>query len=179
MKQFISSSKAVEVNAETIYTFIDALGDFKYNAVNILKKFGIENVKPGNWYNQQAWLNSFKEISKNCGNTTLYLVGFKIPDNALFPKDINTVQDALYAINIAYHMNHRGGEIGNYNYEKKTDSSGVMICNNPYPDSFDLGLITSVVRKFNKFKTKERIIINQTKPTRNRGGLSTEFLICW
>ncbi len=45
-------------------------------------------------------------------------------------------------------MNHRNGDIGNYMFVKLNERSAKMICDNPYPCSFDKGILQSVGRKF-------------------------------
>jgi hypothetical protein len=179
MKQFVASSDKVEVNGETVYAVIDGLGTFKKGGLQILENQGIKDVKPGNWYNQQAWLNAFKEISSKLGDNTLFVIGTKIPENAIFPPDIDSVHKALGVIDIAYHMNHRNGDIGNYKYVQIDEQSGKMICTNPYPDSFDKGIITFMIRKFNPNKTIAKVNIDETKETRKNGGDSTTFLVSW
>jgi hypothetical protein len=179
MKQFVASSDRVEVNGETVFTIIDGLGTFKSNGIQILEKQGIKDVKPGQWYNQQAWLNAFKEISSRLGENTLFVIGTKIPENAKFPPYVDDVHKALGIIDMAYHMNHRNGEIGHYQYERIDEQSGKMVCTNPYPDSFDKGIITFMVRKYNLHKTIAKIVIDETKPSRTKGGDSTTYLISW
>ena len=49
---------------------------------------------------------------------------------------------------MAYHMNHRNGIIGDYKFEKTSDTSAKIICTNPYPDEFDKGIITTMARRF-------------------------------
>jgi hypothetical protein len=179
MKQFVASSDKVEVNGETVYSIIDGLGTFKKGGIQILEKQGIKDVKPGQWYNQQAWLNAFKEIASKLGDNTLFVIGMKIPENAQFPPDVNTVHKALAIIDVAYHMNHRNGEIGHYQYEPVGERSGKMVCTNPYPDSFDKGIITFMIRKYNLNKTVAKVFIDESQPTRKNGGDSTTYLISW
>jgi len=45
----------------------------------------------------------------------LFAIGKAIPESAIFPPEIQGLEMGLSAIDIAYHMNHRGGEIGHYN----------------------------------------------------------------
>jgi len=179
MKTFVASSLKVEVNGETIYSVIDGMGAFKSTAIKILAENGIENPKPGNWYGQQLWLNAFKQIAENIGNSTLYSIGQKIPENAKFPPEIDEIDKALSAINVAYHMNHRNGIIGDYKYEKTGDRSAKITCTNPYPDEFDRGIISQMGKKFQPSGSFVKVNIDESKPTRTKGGDSTTFLISW
>lgn len=179
MKTFQASSPKVEVNGETIYSVIDGMGAFKSSAVQILKKNGIVDPQPGQWYSQQAWLNSFKEIAEKIGNNTLFNIGLKIPENAKFPLEIDNIHKALSSIDVAYHMNHREGSIGNYKYEKTGENSCLIVCDNPYPDEFDKGIITAMCRKFISNKFLIIIEIDASKETRTKGGNSTTFIVNW
>ena len=179
MKTFIASSPKVEVNGETIYSFIDGMGVFKSSAIHTLQKHGISDPKPGQWYNQQDWLNAFKEIAEKVGKKTLFNIGLKIPENAKFPPEIDDIHKALSSIDVAYHMNHQGGKIGNYKYEKTGDSSGILICDNPYPDEFDKGIINAMCRKFISNILSIIIKIDESKPIREKGGDSTTFNLSW
>lgn len=179
MKLFQASSSNVEVNGETIYSVIDGMGAFKATALKILKGNGIDDPQKGSWYKQQNWLNAFLEISEKVGALTLFNIGLSIPKNAKFPPEINDIHKGLSSIDIAYHMNHRGGEIGNYKYEKINETSARIICDNPYPDDFDKGIITAICRKFVANTNKINVTVDPGKPIRSNGDLSTTFLIKW
>jgi hypothetical protein len=179
MKTFVASSPKVEVNGETIYSIIDGMGVFKTTAIKILSENGIADPKPGQWYSQQSWLNAFKNISEKVGESTLYNIGQKIPENAKFPPEINDIHKALSAIDVAYHMNHRNGEIGEYKYEKTGERSAKITCTNPYPDEFDKGLVFQMGRKFAPSGAAVAVKYDETKPTRAKGSDSTTYLVAW
>ena len=180
MKTFQAASPNVEVNGETVFAIIDGMGAFKSKAIGILSENGIVDPKPGMWFKQQDWLNAFKTISEKVGAFTLNTIGQKIPENAQFPPQIAEIHGALSSINQAYHMNHRNGIIGDYNYTKTDEKSGKMVCTNPYPDDFDKGIITTIGRKFlpsGSFSFK--VTIDESQPTRGRGDDSTTFIVSW
>lgn len=179
MKTFVASSPKVEVNGETIYSVIDGMGAFQSTAIKILDENGIVNPEPGKWFSQQSWLNAFKSISEKIGNATLYSIGQRIPENAKFPPEINDIHKALEAINVAYHMNHRNGIIGDYKYEKTSERSAKIVCTNPYPDEFDRGIISQMGKKFQPAGAFVKVNIDESKPTRTKGGDSSTFLITW
>jgi hypothetical protein len=179
MKTFVASSLKVEVNGETIYSVIDGMGFFKTKAQKILNDCGIIDPKPGQWYNQQSWLNAFKIISEEIGKSTLFAIGLKIPENAKFPPEIDDIHKALAAIDIAYHMNHRNGDIGQYKYEKTGENSAKIVCTNPYPDEFDKGIITQMGRKFASEGKRVLVEIDENNPTRTNGGISTNYIVTW
>jgi len=179
MKVFVASSPNVEVNGETVYAIVDGMGGFKAKAIKILEENGIHDPKPGQWYNQQAWLNSFKVIAEQIGNSTLNAIGQKIPENAKFPPEVDSIHKALFVIDVAYQMNHRNGEIGNYIYEKIGERSAKFVCTNPYPDEFDKGIIMAMAKKFKTPIFNLVVTIDETQTNRMKGGDSTTFLVSW
>lgn len=209
MAQFQAFNPTVEVNGETVSSFISGMrniavapkssslatlfsviscmGGYKTQALKILDEHGIHNPKPGKWYLQQAWLDAFKTIAATVGDEVLFEIGKKIPDCARWPLtkvsrflDLDTMEKALQSIDIAYHNNHRGGEIGNYKYIKISNRSAKMYCNNPYPCAFDRGIILAVARKF---KTEDilhvSVVHDDTQHCRKKGGDSCTYLINW
>ena len=183
MAQFIPFEKDVKVNGQTILSVINGVNKFfKAKMDEILIKYGIINPVAGKWYSQEAWLNSFKDISNTIGKHTLFSIGKAIPENADFPKEINNIESALNSINIAYHNNHRGGEIGYYklvSFSKK-EKKAVMECKNPYPCHFDRGIITAMVRKFAPIDSLDQeIILDTSKKSRLTEEDSSWYLISW
>jgi hypothetical protein len=180
MAQFIALSPDVEVNGETVYAVVDGMGTFKSVALEILAENGIVDPQPGVWYPQQKWLNAFRKISAVLGANTLFNIGLKIPENANFPPEIQTIEQALKAIDVAYHMNHRNGEIGEYRYQCIGHKSAKMICPNPYPCAFDRGIITSMAKRFKpKDSTMVSVAHDDSAPCRVGGAESCTYIVTW
>ena len=182
MAQFIAFEEGVEVNGQTILSVVEALQIGKEFRTAILAKHGIENPQPAVWYSQQAWLDAFREIAETIGDRTLFMIGKVIPEHADFPPAIDTLEKALSSIDVAYHMNHRKGEIGHYTLtsfdEEKREAT--MVCNNPYPSEFDRGIITTMLRRFRpKVSFKYEVILDTNEETRINGGESCTYRILW
>ena len=176
MNQFKALDSNVEVLGQSIMSVVNSLGDA---ATPILKKHGIHPLESDGWYNQQDWLNAFADFEKS-NFMNLVAIGMKVPDNAVWPDHVRTVHDALESINIAYGMNHRGGEIGGYRYERTGDRSGTMICENPYPSDFDYGIMYRILQKFRGTESDTILVrLDDSKPTRKKGGDSCTFLMEW
>lgn len=162
MPQFVAMDQRVEVNGETVRSVLEGMGSMKALGHRILAKSNITEPAPGRWYPQQAWLSAFKEISEGVGPTTLYLIGQSIPKTAQFPPEIDSIEKALKAIDIAYHMNHRlGGKvlfdgqtgamsegIGHYQCSEAGPRKMRVVCANPYPCDFDRGIIEAMAKRF-------------------------------
>lgn len=178
MTQFVARNLNVEVNGETVLSVVSGMELFSNNALSILKRNHIENPEAGKWYKQQDWLNAFKEISEKVGEATLNNVGKKIPEKAQWPPEIDDIEKGLSSIDVAYHMNHRNGDIGNYQYSKTGVRSAVITCDNPYPCAFDKGIIQAVARRF---APRESIIHvdHKSKGCRNKGGQSCAYEVTW
>lgn len=178
MAQFIAFEENVEVYGQSILAVLKALDAGQEFRQKILAKHGII-VEPEKWLPQQSWLNAFREISETIGQRTLFMIGKAIPEYAEFPPDINTLEQAL---NTAYHMNHRNGEIGHYQVASfdEIKKEAIMVCKNPYPSEFDRGIITSLLRQFKpKLSFKYEVILGTSKETRINGGDSCTFRIVW
>ena len=178
MAQFQAFAQGVQVNGETVLSVVNGMGAFKNTGMTVLAGNGIPNPQAGEWYPQQSWLNAFKEIADKVGGKTLQIIGQAIPSSAKWPPAVDTVEKALSSIDIAYHMNHRGGEIGYYKFESTGPNSGKMVCKNPYPSDFDFGIIYAVARKFAPSGTAT-VEFDSTAPCRKSGADSCTYLVTW
>jgi hypothetical protein len=178
MTQFMARNPSVEVNGETVLSVVSGMELFRNNAIAILKRNHIANPEPGKWYKQQDWLDAFKDISEKVGESTLNNVGKKIPENAQWPPEIDNIDMGLSSIDVAYHMNHRNGDIGSYQYLKTGDRSAVMMCDNPYPCAFDKGIIQAVAKRFAPSDAVVHVD-HKSKDCRNRGGQSCAYEVTW
>lgn len=183
MAQFVAFDNKVEVNGETVLSVVNAFPEYMRNyAINILGENGISNPQPGEWYKQQNWLNAFKMIAERFGTSTLFEIGKAIPANAKFPPAIDSLEKALNSIDVAYHLNHRYGEIGYYKLTdfKVKQRRATMECKNPYPCEFDRGIITAMVRKFRpKGAAFGEVVLDHSKPSRRKGAESSTYQIEW
>ena len=147
MAVFKSYSPNVDVNGESILAVVEGMGAFKKTAYQILEENGIKDPQPQKWFNLQNYLNAFKVISEKLGNATLKVIGMKIPETAVLPPQLDTIEKALSMMDQAYHMNYQNGEIGHYAYEKTGKNKGVMTCSSPYPCAYDIGIIEGFLYK--------------------------------
>lgn len=162
MAQFRAIDPRVEVNGETTLSVVAGMGVFKTAALQLLAENGIEFPEAGRWYPQQAWLNAFKVIAERVGEATLRSIGRAIPENAQWPPAIESIKDALASIDVAYHINHRIGTevlfdkasgtlregIGHYRFEDRGPREALVVCDNPYPCAFDIGIVQAVAERF-------------------------------
>lgn len=149
MTAYEALNPEVEVNGQTIRSVVEAFPPaLQGRGEEILARNGIEDPEAGEWYPQQAWLDAFTELHERMGSATLARIGKEIPRNADWPPDAETIVDGVESIDKAYHMNHRGGEIGSYDVERIDPETIAVRCDTPYPCPFDLGIVKSVVDEF-------------------------------
>jgi hypothetical protein len=191
MTLFKAIDPKMEVNGQTVLATVAAFQVIKDMGVKILAKHGFGTaIKPDGWYSQQSWLDAFKEIHDTMGETTLYQIGRKIPESAKFPPNVTDAHSALAIIDVAFHMNH-GKEgvalfdpatgkmqegIGHYRYVMMGPHAAKIVCDNPYPDDFDRGIITAMAERFAKNVT---VTIATAGGTRASGMKETTYDVTW
>lgn len=141
----------VEVNGQTVLSVVNAFPEaLQSRGEEILSENGIENPEEDEWYPQEDWLGAFDDLYDKMGERTLRQVGKIIPQSAEWPPGTEDVVDGVESIDTAYHMNHQGGEIGNYSVVEVDDDRGMVLveCDNPYPCQFDQGILEGVSSEF-------------------------------
>jgi hypothetical protein len=177
--QFKAMAQGVEVNGETVLAIADGMGLLRARGLQLMAACGITDPQPGRWYPQQAWLDAFRRIGEIHGASVLNLIGQKIPANAQFPPQIDSIEKALAAIDVAYHMNHRGGEIGTYGYQPDGPRAARLTCHNPYPCAFDRGIIEAMAGRFRPLDAKAIQVTHGAGPCRAQGGDACVYLVRW
>ena len=179
MAQFKAFAPGVEVKGAAVMAVVKGMGSFETSARRFLAEEQIVDLREQGWYPQQAWLNAFRAIAEKLGPATLRQIGTKIPESAAWPPTVNSIEKALASIDRAYHMNHRGGEIGYYRFEKTGEKSGLMVCGNPYPCAFDLGLIDATVKRFSLRGAFFQVVHDAATACRQKGGETCTYQVSW
>jgi len=183
-------NKNIKTIGDAIHGFTDGLGNYKDTGVEILAKHGLVDIKRGEWYSLADYLKAFAELDKLLGNSALYSVGERILENAVMPPEFNSIEKGLELLNIAFHMNHaidgtpmfdpKAGKIteGIGNYKVKIINSGEaeITVDNPYPTSFDEGLISALAQKFNP---ASMVSLVEEKSSRSKGGDVDVYSVQW
>ena len=179
MAEYKAFAPGVEIMGDVAISFVEVMGAFKSLAERILSDNGIINPQPGQWYSQEAWLDSFKTIVGQIGPNTLFLLARQIPLSAPISPDIDTIEKALFSLDEAYRETHRGGEMGHYIFVKTGDRSGQMHTTNPYPCDFDRGILDALTRRFEPSNPYLDVVHHDHAPCKKRGANSCTYTITW
>ncbi len=169
-----------EIKGQSVMAVVAAMSIVQERALKILAEQGIAPLESERWYPMERFLEVFRTIQKEIGLNTIKAVGRKIPENAMFPPNIVTIEDGFRSIDVAYRMNHRGpGNIGGYHYTRTSDRSGRMVCDNPYPCPMDEGLLESIARRFRPQDSLWARVEHQSGDCRRNGAASCTFELSW
>lgn len=165
-----------EAKGSAIMAALAALDDQQVKTV--MQANGINAIDADTWYPQQLELDILKSINTDFLN--MVAVGMKIPEVAMFPPQIDSVHGALEVLDMAYRMNVRGPDIGEYVYERTGDRSATITCRNSYPSDLDYGIIYALVRRFRSADSKDLSVKrDDTIPNRTTGGDTCVYYVKW
>ena len=180
MAQFVSYDANAETLGSQIVAFVEAIPMGKDFRMKVLAKHGIA-PQPDRWYSQQRWLDAMKEVYERLGPHSLFMLGLSVIEKTEFPP-VADLKDALELLDDFYRKYHRGGKIGGYSllaFDPEVKQA-ILRSSTPYASDYDRGLITGIVRRFKPKKLSlEKVVLDETKETRQKGGDSCTFVISW
>ena len=173
----------VETHGASLATLVAGLGPLVANRL-----FDEEGIEVADWIPLQKMLALLARVGEELGDDALFKIGESAPDHARFPEGTNTVIRALSSIDIAYHMSHRKDGIEMFSNGRLVDGIGYYICigEGPrcciidsaslYPCAFDLGLVTSMARRYAPNAVVEHL---DNARCRRRGCAACTYLVVW
>jgi hypothetical protein len=148
-------------------------------------------VDPEQWYPVENFRRALRKIAAEVGEQVVKLVGQQIPNNAVFPPHINSIETALASLDAAMHLGHRKrGKpmldiatgrmeegIGHLAYEKTPGKNEIiMCCDSPYLCAMDLGLVTAMAQRF---QPHAKVVHDETPPCKDHGGTRCQYIVTW
>ena len=193
------SFRGIEMNGALLEAHVKAFRLFPSQALQLLAKNGIGAAQPDGkividfqrWYPMNAWLAAFNSITEAVGKSVVFEIGREVPKHAQLPPDVKDIHASIRAVDVGYHMNHRRngrpmfdpatGEmtegIGHYGYEARPGERRIVsVCENPFPCTFDQGILTAFARRF---EPGALIVHVDSEPCRARDGKSCTYAITW
>lgn len=152
----------ITVAGPTIGVFVEALASFAVLQAALLEVLGAREVDYDHWYTQEQVLRAYQKVDMVLGGRGLERFGKLVPPKAEFPPGISDAHTILSKLDETFHLNHRRDGvnmldlttgaltegIGHYRYERVGEREARMVCDNPYPCRFDMGLFHGFVRRF-------------------------------
>ena len=193
--QFRPFEPGIEVLGHSVSFIVAGFRIVPSMGMRFMIKHGV--IQPGAsfdvnaWYSQQKWLAAFEEIAREVGPNVLHEIGYQIGVQAPVPPPIKDVQAALAFLDLGYHTYHRKNGrvmgdlatgamiegIGHYGARSVPGKREVVsVCENPYPCTFDHGLIEGIS---SRFQQDTRVTHDDTKPCRQKGAGSCTYRITW
>lgn len=190
MQKFSAPQDGLEVRGQSIVGMINATGAYSGLVLKILAKHGIREIDVNSWYPVEPVVHTYHDLIDEVGQQTMFGVGKRIPETALWPPEIQDVEAALRSVDVAYHMNHRlhgvsmfnpeTGEmlegIGHYRCERVGKRRVDVVCDSMYPSELDRGVILGCGRQF---EPTLDAVLDETRPSRLRGGSSCTYIATW
>jgi hypothetical protein len=182
MTQYQAFSTGVEIWGASMLGCIEGLtkaGLPPAEGFRLLAEGGIPEVAPGGWYPQQPYLDMLHALEARYGEATLRAMAKQIPDTSRFPPGIGTLEQAVQALDIAYQLNHRGGDIGHYACVPLGPRTLELQCRNPYGCAFDQGILDALIQAFKPEGSRPAITHAPGTSCRRREGPCCTYLITW
>jgi len=170
----------IEVRGEVILAILESTRSLGDEALRILGRHGITDIGQGRWYPLSRLLAALGEFEATMTDTTLYTIGHKIHSNAVLPVEYGDFLEALAGIDEAYHLNHQGGDIGHYRFERTGPRQARIISTSLYPCEFDRGVVHGFAGRgrpaeFQRLGARH----DPQAPCRRLGGASCTYWIDW
>lgn len=193
MSQYVVFEEGITTNAIAPFTEGGFIGNRQ--RLELLNENGIEELKEGEYYDLQSFLNAFKDLGEKIGEMNLFVIGKTVMEKVEFPP-MENLEQALVSIDIAYHMSHKkNGKdmfdpstgkildgIGNYEVQKydEVNRTAVVLCSTPYPSKFEEGILVQIVRLFKpKDSLRAKVTLDPTKETKRNGADTCTYIITW
>ncbi|MEQ9364534.1 MAG: hypothetical protein RIF32_09835 [Leptospirales bacterium] len=189
----------IDIIGAALQSFFGGLGAFQSIADRILGELqygsrrddGTYFFEPERWYPAGPNIRMFELLKEKVGASTLKQAGRSVPENAIFPPGVDTIQKGLASIDVAYHLNHgQNGKplmdpatgqiqdiIGQYRVEETPGQNEAHVTSDtPYPSEFDEGIVSAMARRF---EPGARVHLDTSRPNRLNGGDSCTYIVRW
>jgi hypothetical protein len=180
--------KAIEVSGRNVLGLVQAFGQFKSLASQILLAEGLGKkgpdglviVEPETWYPFDAFLRAFARASQQMGDSVLHQIGVSVVKTVEWQPTVKDVKSMMEAMDAGYRLHHRRHGrpikegIGNYRWKAQPDGSLEVESDNPYPCAFDKGMLFGGLRRL---KAPGAILHDETHRCRKRGHGSCVYVV--
>ena len=186
----------IEVSGQSVAGTLGAFQNYKAMPNRFLLAEGMGTagpdgnvvIDPNRWYPLDNWLRAFGRIGQEVGPTVLAQIGASVMQNIQWPPGMTSVEGLIRFIDVGYHMHHRkNGKvmfddktgamvpgIGNFSFKGEDKNRYLIECANPYPCSFDKGILGGALRKLG---TGSLAVHDTTTECRGKGGKACTYVV--
>lgn len=138
-----------EVRGRTVLQVVEAMPDAAEDeARETLAEMGIEDPTPDGWYPHSAWVDTIRAIGNRIGRATVEHVGETVVRTIEWPDGTERFRDGLEVVDRAYRANHRGGDLGGYEWTPGEDDETLVVCRTDHPAAYDEAVVRATARAF-------------------------------
>jgi hypothetical protein len=178
MAEYRAFSPTAEVLGQAVLCIVGGMAANRVRAQQLLAEHGVDPLDPQRWYPQQRVLDALRAIFERIGPLTVRGIGRQMFDCAPFPK-APMLEEALRGIQRTYEAHHRHGDIGHYRVEPAGPGSAHVVCLNPYPCDFDLGLVEAVAERNRPLHSLRVRVVHAPGDCRKRGQDACTYVVSW
>lgn len=143
MAQYAAFNPEAKIIGQAILGFARALGE---RAQPILVRHGLVDIKPDQWYPQQAWLDALREFDQS-DIFDLVAVGRQVAAMVPLPAEVNSVESVLMLIGKTYDHNNQGCP-GKTVPEKVDEQHIKVTVHDPFPHNMVYGVLYGFAARF-------------------------------
>lgn len=180
MARYVSFDQKVEVIGQNMLSFVQNIN--AQNVMPLLKKHGLAEIDPEQWYPLQRWLDVLSDLSAQAGGVfDMVAIGAAISQTALMPPEVEKMpfEQFLYLVDQVYQMQHRNGDAGKVEIEKVADRHMKVIVRVPYPDDLEYGTTYGFAHRFLPKDARITVEYDPDLPRREEGGERTVIHVTW
>ncbi|MEA1951985.1 MAG: hypothetical protein U9N87_11410 [Planctomycetota bacterium] len=175
-----TTASGVEVSGHIALAMIKGMAGIDKRYRHVLAEHELDDPNTDSWYPLVEVLGIFETLSAAAEPFVISDMGTRVGDDAQFPTEIDSVQEAFTQVNAFLRSGHRGAGVGSYAFKKTGDNSGTIVCTTPYPCDFDRGFIEAVARRFRPRDSWDVTVVHEdSAPCRKRGGDCCTYFVQW
>ena len=148
----------------------------------IIQKHGLHReFDSESWYPMQLWLDIFRDIlvvQGFQGTLNLVDIGRRYAETAILPEGVDTLEDAIIAVNDTYQLNHRGGYAGELSIVIMGEGQVQVIDHTPYPCDFTYGVLYGLAQCF-RTEDKAPTVSHDDSFCRKRSDDACSYDVSW
>jgi len=188
--------KGIEILGQSVFGLVQAFGQFKALASQLLLAEGIGRSGPDGqvvvdldaWYPMDGYLRAFARANQQMSGSVLHQIGVSVAKYVEEAGPLKDIQTLAKILDKGYHMHHRKHGrpmwdpttgillegIGHYQCRNRSDGSVEIESDIPYPCAFDKGLLFGFLRRTH---TVGAILHDDSHPCRERGNRSCVYIV--